>query len=80
MRILKLEKTGCNPCEMVQNFLDSKNVKVERVNVFDEPEVAARFEIASVPTIILLDNKGEEVQRSIGFKPNELKKMISKLK
>jgi thioredoxin 1 len=60
------------------NPLDESNLAV-KVNPFDFPNLAAQFGISSVPVIILLDNEGNEIQRSIGFKPNELQEIISKL-
>ena len=79
MKIIKFEKPGCVPCQMVQNFLDDKGVAVEKVNPFDNPDEAVKYEISSVPVTILLNNEGEEVQRSVGFKPDELDSMASKL-
>lgn len=60
------------------NPLDESNLAV-KVNPFDFPNLAAQFGISSVPVTILLDNEGNEIQRSIGFKPNELQEIISKL-
>jgi thioredoxin 1 len=46
-------------------------VQYETVNPFDEPELAVRFKVRTVPTVIVLEN--DEVQhRIIGFKPEEL--------
>jgi len=51
--------------------LDQKGIQYETVNPFDEPDLAARFKIRTVPTVIVLEN--EEIQhRIIGFKPEEL--------
>jgi thioredoxin 1 len=60
------------------NPLDEPSLAV-KVNPFDFPNFAAKFSISSVPVTILLDDKGNEIQRSIGYKPDELNEMISKL-
>ncbi len=78
-KIIKFEKDGCVPCQMVQNLLDEKGIEVEKINAFERPELSAQFDISSVPTTILLDDNGNEIQRSIGFKPDELEEIISKL-
>ena len=78
-KLIKFEKVGCNPCFVLQNYLDDKGVEVEKIMALDEPELSAQYEIGSLPTLILLDEEGNEIQRSIGFKPNEVEEMISKL-
>jgi thioredoxin 1 len=76
VKILKLFKDGCVPCQNVSNFLDELNVEYDSINVFERPEVAAQYNLSSVPVTILLNDKDEEVYRSIGFKPNELNQII----
>lgn len=78
-RLLKLYQPSCRPCQMVSQFLESHNVEHEAINVLENPDVAVKYGIMSTPVIILLDNEGNEIQRSIGFKPDEIKEMISKL-
>ncbi|MEK4632516.1 MULTISPECIES: thioredoxin family protein [Bacillus] len=76
MRLIKLEQPNCNPCKMVSNYLEQANTQFEAVDVTQEPEVAARFGVMGVPVTILLSDQGEEVKRSIGFKPDELEDLI----
>jgi thioredoxin 1 len=79
MKLIKFEKENCSACTMVQNFLDANDVTVEKINPFENPKLAANFMISSVPVTILLDEEGNEVQRSRGFNPDELESIISKL-
>ncbi|MNF97604.1 Thioredoxin [compost metagenome] len=79
MKLLKFEKDNCPACTMVENFLNDNEITAEKVNPFNNPELAAQYDIGSVPVTILLNNSGEEVDRSIGFKPDELEELISKL-
>lgn len=78
-KLIKFEKNGCTPCQMVQNYLDEKGVEVERINPFDQPKLAIKYDISSVPVTILVDENGNEITRSVGFKPIELDEMISQL-
>lgn len=79
MRIIKLEKEGCTPCQFVSNYLDSKGIEYERIDVFVRPEVAMRFEAMGVPVTILLDENDNEVKRVVGYKPAELEQLINML-
>lgn len=79
MELLKFEKEGCAPCQMVQMHLDNKNVVVKRIDAFDNPEESAKYEIGSLPTLVLVDETGQEVGRSIGFNPDEIDNMVARL-
>ena len=79
MKLIKVEQPNCNPCKMVSNFLNSQNVTYEVVDATEQPEVASQYGIMSVPVTILLDDNGNEVARSNGFKPDELENLISQL-
>jgi thioredoxin 1 len=79
MKIVKLYQPSCSPCQMVTQFLESRSIEHEAINVLENPNVAMKYNIMSTPVTILLDDEGNEIQRSIGFKPNELQEMISKL-
>lgn len=74
--LLLLSKDGCAPCSMVKNFLAGKNIEYKDVNAFESPEIAGKYDIASVPVLILLDEKGEEVKRSKGFNPPEIEEIL----
>lgn len=79
MTLLKFYRNNCSPCSMVDNYLKEKGVSYKSVNVEEDPELATQYGLTSVPVTILLDDKGNEVKRSIGFKPNELEELISQL-
>lgn len=78
-KLIKFEQNLCAPCQMVSQFLDSKNVDYDVINVENNPDIAGEYGIMSVPVTILLDDNGNEVRRSQGFKPNELEELISQL-
>ncbi len=63
--------TWCGPCRMQAPILDSfeaemgSTVKVGKVDVDGEPGIAQRFNIFSIPTIIVFKD-GKEVARTVG--------------
>ena len=75
MKIMKFEKEDCSPCAMVSELLDKNGVEYEKMNPFNNPELAVKFKVRSVPTTILIDND-LEVKRIIGFKLDELNDLI----
>ena len=77
-KLVKFEKDGCNPCSMVSDWLDQRNVEYEKVNAFDDPMRAAQAKVRSVPTLILMED-GVEIARTVGFKPDEIEKLVEQL-
>ncbi|AQN32545.1 putative thioredoxin [Bacillus phage BCP12] len=79
MQIIKFENEGCNPCKSVGEYLDRAVKEYRVIDAFKEPREAAKFDIGSVPTVILLDDNDVEVKRSVGFKPEELEEIVELL-
>ena len=77
-KILKFEKNDCNPCAMVSDILDKSGVQYEKVNPFNSPELAMKYKVRSVPTVILVD-QDQEIKRTVGFKPEELQEIMNSL-
>ena len=69
----------CGPCKMMGPVVDQLSdelegqVKVGKVNVDEQPELAAQFGVMSIPTIVKLVG-GEEVKRSVGQLPKDMLK------
>jgi thioredoxin 1 len=63
----------CGPCKMIAPTLEeigkdyAGRLKIAKVNVDDSPELARRFEVMSIPTLILFKG-GEPAHRMIGAK------------
>lgn len=72
----------CGPCRMVSPIVDeiaeeNPQIKVGKVNVDEQSELAERYNVMSIPTLLLIKN-GEVVASSIGYKPKEdLEQLIS---
>jgi len=62
----------CGPCKMLAPVLDqigteqAGRVKVAKINVDDNPALAARFDIRAIPTLLYFAN-GDARDRTIGF-------------
>ncbi|MBX4152439.1 thioredoxin family protein [Paenibacillus lautus] len=77
MRLLKFYQENCAPCKSVDTFLKNNDVEFQDIHAFDQAHLSAAYAIGSVPTLILLNDDGNEVGRSIGFKPEEIKALVS---
>lgn len=63
----------CGPCKMVSPLVDeialeNADIKVGKINVDEQLELAAKFGVMSIPTLVVMEN-GKEVNRSIGAMP-----------
>ena len=65
----------CGPCRMLSPILDTvaaehDEIKVGKVNVDEQQELAARFGVMSIPTLIVFKD-GKKVKESVGLIPKE---------
>ena len=63
----------CGPCRMVSPLVDeiaeeNPQYLVGKINVDSEPELAQAFDVASIPTLIVMKD-GKVVSRSVGARP-----------
>lgn len=64
--------TWCGPCKMIAPHLEELAkanegvIKVGKVNVDDEPALAAKFGIVSIPTLMLFKD-GKKVDTAVGY-------------
>ena len=65
----------CGPCRMIAPTLEEiagerPDIRVGKVNVDENPELAKKFRIISIPTLIVLE-KGQVLDKAIGARPKE---------
>lgn len=63
----------CGPCRMLSPILDEiaeerADIKVVKVNVDEEPELAAAFSVVSIPSLFVV-KEGKIVKQSVGALP-----------
>ena len=68
--------TWCGPCKMQSPIIDSlkeerSDIKVIKVDVDKEEDVARTYGIMSIPTLMLFKD-GKEVAKNVGFMPKEV--------
>ncbi len=71
--LLDFWASWCGPCRMVGPILDEiaaerSDIKVCKINVDEQPALAAQFGVMSIPTLVVIKN-GQEVNRSVGALP-----------
>lgn len=67
--------TWCGPCRALGPVLEeiaseTSSVKIVKVNVDEQPELASQFRIMSIPTMILFKS-GEVADKTVGLLPKE---------
>lgn len=68
--------TWCGPCKMLAPVLAEiaeeyeGKIKVGKINVDEEPDLAVKFHVMSIPTLLLFKD-GERAKQTIGYKTKE---------
>ena len=65
----------CGPCRMVAPIVEQiaserEDIVVGKINVDEEMELAVRFGIGSIPTLVVMKN-GEMSNKAVGYMPKE---------
>lgn len=63
----------CGPCRMVVPIMEEiarerADIKVGKVNVDEQPELASRFGVMSIPTLVVM-KEGKIVNQALGARP-----------
>ena len=65
----------CGPCKMIAPILEeiaeeNESIKVCKLDVDQAPEIAARYQIFSIPTLFVVQN-GEVIQKAVGARSKQ---------
>ena len=71
----------CGPCKAISPIIDEisekhPEIKVCKINIDEEQELATQFDILSVPTLLVIKD-GKVINQSVGLKPkNQILEML----
>ena len=81
--VIKCEKTvlvdfyaeWCGPCKMLSPIIDeiakeNTDIKVVKVNVDEAQDLAMRYQVMSIPTLVIIKN-GQQINKSVGLRDKE---------
>lgn len=62
----------CGPCKMLSPVVDqiaeeNENVKVVKINVDNAQDLAMKYQVMSIPTLVVI-KEGKEINRSVGLR------------
>lgn len=73
--LVDFNASWCGPCKMLRPILDEIaaseiETKIVSINIDEENELAEKYEVSSIPCLVLFKN-GREIDRSVGFKSKD---------
>ena len=76
--------TWCGPCKMLSPILEKiasehEDLTVLKIDVDEVPDLASKYDIRSIPTLILFEN-GQPVDMKLGYMPEDSVLRFAKLK
>jgi len=59
----------CGPCKALGPTMEKSGLPFQKINVDSDTELSTKFGIRSIPTLVKVDNNGNEISRITGNKP-----------
>ncbi len=73
--VIDFSAVWCGPCKMIAPIVDQLDEEMTDVSFFnvdvdENPELAQKFSVMNIPSLFVVE-KGEVVNRTVGFQPKE---------
>lgn len=84
-KVIKFSASWCQPCKIVAPMFESMseeyvNVDFVSIDIDEDKETTAKYDVMSVPTLVAVDSSGKEVARASGIPAiNQLRSTIEEL-
>lgn len=75
MHLIKFTAAWCGPCKafgpVFKAFAEKNGLEVREIDIDSDPDMAERYDIRSVPTVVVVEGDNE-VKRIVGAKPTNV--------
>ena len=65
-KLIYFSAPWCGPCKLLGPTMDKSGLPFQKINIDDELELASKYGVRSVPTLLIADSNGNEVKRLVG--------------
>lgn len=81
MKIVKFTQTTCQPCKVLEMMMGQMGAAVDESLLLDSEQALAeaneQYGVMSTPTLILFDDAGVELQRTVGIHPPSISAILA---
>jgi len=72
-KLLYFSAVWCGPCKQLGPIMNeiSSTIPVKKIDVDQNPEMAQKYGVRNIPTVILINGQGQELAKKIGFNPKQ---------
>lgn len=73
MKYLYFSAAWCGPCKMLGPVMEqvAQQIPVQKIDVDSNSQLAAQYNIRSVPTVVLIHGSGSELERYVGVQSKD---------